>query len=503
LKRSPLLPIFLIVLTDIFGFTLVIPLLAIYAERMSATPLQATLLVSVYAVFQLISGPILGGLSDRFGRKPLLLVSQLGTLAGFILLARAEALWVMFVARILDGATAGNISIAQAYISDNTLPENRAKSFAVIGIAFGVGFFLGPFVTGQLATYSLNAPVWAAAGLSLTSILCTTFLLPGGAPKASTNVDPGPGGKRLSVFRAGAYSPYFSRPILGGLLVQFLLFALSFSTFTSGFALFAERRFTWDGHPFTPREIGFLFAWAGFLGILVQGFLGRLVKKLGESPLVAFGFAAMGLGYIGLAWAQTPAQLVAVASVASIGNAVLRPSLSSLVSQQAGPHEQGIVLGVNQSLSSVAQILAPILGGYLIEQGLLSSWALVAGAVSLVGLAASRWGSALVKRRVTALPASRRYPAHAARRKRDALTPGPSPPGGEGNLAHERPLVPASPPQRQPTQTPALGKAPEDRRPAPRHRNPKANSRGINCSGGGAQAAAAHAHPVHERLLRT
>lgn len=398
MKRSPLLPIFLIVLTDIFGFTLVIPLLAIYAERMSATPLQATLLVSVYAVCQLISGPILGGLSDRFGRKPMLLVSQVGTLIGFVILARAESLWVMFVARILDGATAGNISIAQAYISDNTLPENRAKSFAVIGIAFGVGFFLGPFVTGQLATHSLNAPVWAAAGLSLTSILCTTFLLPGGAPKAKASVDPGPGGQRVSVFRVSAYSPYFSRPVLGGLLVQFLLFALSFSTFTSGFALFAERRFTWEGHPFTPREIGFLFAWAGFLGILVQGFLGRLVKKLGESPLVMFGFAAMGTGYIGLAYAATPAQLVAVATVASIGNAVLRPSLSSLVSQQAGPHEQGIVLGLNQSLSSVAQILAPILGGYLIEHGFLAQWALVAGAISFVGILAARWGSQLVKR---------------------------------------------------------------------------------------------------------
>ena len=194
-RRSPLFPIFLIVLVDVFGLTLVIPLLAIYAEHFGATPFQATLLVSTYAVCQLVSGPILGSFSDHYGRKPVLLVSQMGTCLGFLLMARADALWIIFVSRIIDGATAGNLTTAQAYISDNTAPENRSKSFALIGIAFGVGFFIGPSVTGLLATYSLNAPIYLAAGLSLTSILCTTFLLPGGSPpRAHEGESAGPGG---------------------------------------------------------------------------------------------------------------------------------------------------------------------------------------------------------------------------------------------------------------------------------------------------------------------
>src|SRR5215510_6968761 len=149
-QRSPLLPIFLIVLVDVLGFTIVIPLLAYYAEKFGASPLVATTLVSVYAACSLISTPILGNLSDRYGRRRLLLVSQAGTCAGFLMLAFSSALWMVFVGRILDGITAGNLSIAQAYISDHTKPENRAKAFGVIGIAFGIGFFFGPAMAGWL-----------------------------------------------------------------------------------------------------------------------------------------------------------------------------------------------------------------------------------------------------------------------------------------------------------------------------------------------------------------
>jgi len=142
--RASLLPVFLIVLVDVFGMTLVIPLLAIYAETLGATPLQATLLVSVFAVCMLLSGPLIGWASDHYGRKPLLLISQIGTFIGFVVMARASSLWMLYLARIIDGATAGNLTIAQAYIADNTPPERRAKAFGLIGIAFGAGFFIGP-----------------------------------------------------------------------------------------------------------------------------------------------------------------------------------------------------------------------------------------------------------------------------------------------------------------------------------------------------------------------
>jgi len=176
-----LLPVFLIVLVDVFGMTLVIPLLAIYAETFHATPLQATMLVSVYAACQLVSGPLIGHISDRVGRKPMLLISQVGTFIGFIVMARARALWMLYLARVLDGSTAGNLSLAQAYISDHTEPSQRAKSFGLIGIAFGVGFFIGPSLTGYLsAKYGMTTPIYLAAVMSAISILCTATLLKGG-----------------------------------------------------------------------------------------------------------------------------------------------------------------------------------------------------------------------------------------------------------------------------------------------------------------------------------
>ena len=148
-QRVSLLPVFLIVLVDVFGMTLVIPLLAIYAESFHATPLQATMLVSVFAACQLVSGHIIGHMSDRVGRKPMLLISQVGTFIGFIVMARAQALWMLYIARVLDGSTAGNLSLAQAYISDHTEPSQRAKSFGLIGIAFGVGFFVAVPTTSE------------------------------------------------------------------------------------------------------------------------------------------------------------------------------------------------------------------------------------------------------------------------------------------------------------------------------------------------------------------
>lgn len=401
-----LIPIFLIVLVDVFGLTLVIPLLAIYAESLHATPLQATLLVSVFAVCQLVSGPLLGRLSDRIGRKPVLLLSQIGTLIGFIILARANSLWLVFLSRIIDGATAGNLSIAQAYIADNTRPEDRTKSFALIGIAFGLGFFIGPWVTGYLAGYGLGAPIYLAALMSLLSVVCTLALLPGGRPPQSADkpapgtgdAPPLPAGKRLSVFEWSGYSQYLQRPVLGGLLLQFLCFALSFATFTAGFALFAERRLTWNGRPFTPREVGYLFGYSGFLGLMWQGgLISRLVRRFGEPRLTAAGFAAVVISSTALGLVYRVPALVVIATIASFGNGVLRPVLSSLVSQQAAAHEQGVVLGLTQSLQSLASIVAPPLAGFLIEHGQLGPWAWVSAAAALLGLAVARWGSAQVR----------------------------------------------------------------------------------------------------------
>jgi MFS family permease len=385
-----LLPIFLVVLTDVFGLTLVIPLMPIYAERLGATPLQATLLVSTFAACQLFAGPVLGTLSDRFGRKPVLLVSQAGTMLGFLLMARAEVLWLVYVARALDGATAANLSTAQALIADHTPPERRSTAFAIIGIAFGLGFFIGPFGAGYLSQWGLTTPIYAAAGLSALGIVLTAALLPGGRPPARPpgEAADGPGGRRVSPFAVDAYAAYFRRPGLGARLGQFLCFALAFSLFTSGFALFAERKFTWQGHPYGPREVGFLFAYAGFLGILLQGgLLGRLVRRFGEPALVRAGFALAALGYAGLGLVTATPALVAISTFSSVGNGLLRPALTGLVSQRAEAHEQGVVLGLTTSLNSLSGIVAPAFGGVVLGRGWLAPWAFAAACLALVGWA--------------------------------------------------------------------------------------------------------------------
>jgi MFS family permease len=384
-------------MVDILGLTIMLPLLPFYAEHFGASPGVVGLLVSAYALCQLLAGPVLGQISDHLGRKPVLLVSQVGTCIGFLVLAWAPNLFFVFLARIIDGLTAGNLSVAQAYIADVTAPKERARAFAVIGIAFGIGFLVGPGVSGYLsAHYGYHLPILCAAALSLSSILGTTFLLPA-RPPLPEGAEPGdapaaPGGRRLRLLDWGAYAAYFRKPVLGGLLAEFFLFTFAFATFTAGFALFAERRFTWNGVPFGPKQVGYVFTYSGFLGILVQSAMrqGALVRKLGEVRLVTLGFLSAAAGYALLGFSFGIGLLLVAASFASFGNGVLRPALTSLITQQVSRSEQGVVLGLNQSLLSVAQIVGPAIAGALIDRGLLTWWALWAALITAAALVLNR-----------------------------------------------------------------------------------------------------------------
>lgn len=378
--KSPLLAIFLIVSVDVLGLTIILPLLPFYAEKLGASPAVVGLLVSTYAFCQLIAGPLLGRMSDHMGRRPLLLVSQLGTFIGFLILAYANALWLVFLSRIIDGATAGNLSLAQAYISDVTKPEERAKSFALIGIAFGMGFLLGPAISGFLVQYSYQYPIFAAAALSATSILATYFLLPQSTPATG---EP----RKFTILDWGNYIRYFRQPELGPLLWQFLGFALTFSLFMTGFPLFAERRFVWNGHPFGAKEVGYVYAYLGFLGVILQGgLIGRLVKMFGEINLVRAGFFVAMAGLAALAFTHSIPLMLVVAAAASLGTGMNRPALTSLITQRADRSEQGVVLGLTQSLNSIAAISAPAVAGLLIDHSLLAAWALLAALISGVAL---------------------------------------------------------------------------------------------------------------------
>jgi DHA1 family tetracycline resistance protein-like MFS transporter len=391
-SRSPLLPIFLIVLVDVLGMTIILPLLPFYAEHLGASATIVGALISTYAFCQLIAGPVLGRMSDSMGRKPLLIVSQFGTFIGFLILAFANSLALVFLSRVIDGITAGNLSLAQAYIADVTTPENRARSFGVIGIAFGIGFLIGPGLSAFLAQYGYVWPILAAACLSALSILCTATLLPAGGPHLLPDEegDTGPGGKRLGVLDWKAYGQYFARPALGRLLWQFFFFAFSFSFFVSGFALYAQRRFSWHGHPFGATEVGYVFTYVGFLGVILQGgLIGRLVKWMGERKLVWTGFAANTVAYALFAWTRTLGQLLGASTISSYGNGVIRPAVTALITHQAGRREQGVVLGLTQSLTSISQIIAPLIAGALIDREWLALWALGIAGVALCGMLAS------------------------------------------------------------------------------------------------------------------
>ena len=383
-SRTALLPIFLIVAVDILRLDdCAAGILPFYAERYGASPQVVGLLVTVYALCQLLSGPFLGRLSDRTGRKPMLIVSQLGTCAGFILLARSHALWMIFLSRFIDGITAGNLPIAQAYISDITVPENRAKAFGVIGIAFGVSFFIGPAISGYLVRFGFAAPAWAAAALSLASVLCTYALLPPVVQHVPSPEEPETAGSPL---RPAVFLKYLRDPGLGRLLLQFFFFGLAFADFMSGFALFAERRFTTHGHPFGAREIGYYYTYLGFLAIISQGYLlQKLIKRFGEKRLVIGGFFAQALGYGALALVHRAPALLFTALFNSLGSGVLRPALTSLISQRASRRDQGMVMGLAQSLVSIGQIISPILAGFLIGRHDLNTWALSAALFSLCG----------------------------------------------------------------------------------------------------------------------
>lgn len=386
-SNPALLPIFLIVAVDVLGMTMILPLLPFYAERYGASPELVGLVLMTYPLFQLVAGPILGRLSDRHGRRPLLIVSQLGTCVGFLILANARSLPLIFLSRVLDGATAGNLSLAQAYISDVTTSEERAAAFGLIGIAFGMGFLFGPALSGTLAQFDYSYPAWAAAALSLTSVACTWTLLPEAKPHAE-EAESGPGGKRLAVLDWGAYAGYFRRPELGLLLADFFVFSLMFGLFLSGFALFAERRFMAGDRPFGPKEVGYLYAYSGLLGVIIQGgLLKRLVRRFGERSLMLAGYGCAAAGLAGLAVARPLAALVPVFTVNAFGHSVLRPCLTALVTRRALRSEQGLVLGLTQSLYSVAMIVTPLASGWLIGGGLLSAWALAGAGLAALGLA--------------------------------------------------------------------------------------------------------------------
>jgi MFS family permease len=378
--RAPdlsLVPTFIVVAVDATGMGIILPLLPFYSQRLGATPFLVGALVSAYAVCQLVAGPIVGILSDRYGRRKVLLVSQIGTLAGFVLLALAPSLTLVFLARIIDGLTSGNISVAHAYAAEHSTPETRKQALGATSGAIGTGLVLGPALSGFLVPYGPTPPVWAAAALSLISILATIALLP---PDASEPLYL----QRIPERKA-------TRTMLGiryawGVLVLLIVFFFVNSMFLSQVGLYLAARFAWDGHAFGARELGWVFAYAGFINIIVQGFLiTRANLVASDRAVVIIAFASMATGFCGLALVNGVGLLAVFLTLIIVGFMFTRATLTFELSRSAAINRQGMIMGFNQSLMSVANIAAPLISGALIGHRLYIGWALSMAGIATCG----------------------------------------------------------------------------------------------------------------------
>jgi DHA1 family tetracycline resistance protein-like MFS transporter len=353
--------LFLIVFIDLVGFGVVIPLLPFYGLHFGASPAEVTGMMACYSLAQLVSSPLLGRLSDKVGRRPVLLISLLASVASYLWLGFADALWMLFAARLLSGAGAGNIAAAQAYITDVTTPETRARGLGVIGAAFGLGFTVGPALGGLVAgsnpdAAALASPAFVAAALSALAFVVAFIALKESLPEASRRAPARP--SRWQVAR-----DVLTRPALRQLIFLLFITVTAFAGMETTFALWAHSAFGWG-----PREVGYNFLFVGVVLVVVQGFLiGPLTRRFGETRLVLGGAGLIALGLLGLPFALTLPRLLAVNVLLAVGMGLLNPAITSLISQSAEIDERGGILGVSQSASSLSRILGPLVAGLLFE----------------------------------------------------------------------------------------------------------------------------------------
>jgi MFS transporter, DHA1 family, tetracycline resistance protein len=376
------LVIFFTVLLDLVGFGIVIPLLPFYALEFSATPLQIGLLFACYSMAQFLFAPVWGALSDRHGRRPILLMSiGLGSLmlAGF---ASSTTLWMLFLFRTLHGVFAATISTAQAYIADITAPEDRAKGMGMLGAAFGLGFTVGPWIGGELSVHGHAAPIWLACGLSALNFVLAYFLLPESRDMSNASE------RRPRPINPTAFLKVFKHPAVGTCILLTFVMTFAFSMMEASFALFGEQQYKLEA-----KDIGRLMGVMGVVMILVQGgLIGRLTKRFGEANLVRLGLPCLGLSIAALAFAEPSesgrlifSEMGAVCALIALFHGLAQPSLFSIISKRTSVDDQGLVLGTNQSLSALARATAPALG--LLAFGQLSVFAPFIGAAILLLLA--------------------------------------------------------------------------------------------------------------------
>jgi MFS transporter, DHA1 family, tetracycline resistance protein len=369
----PLFVIFLTIFVNLVGFGIIIPLLPFYAQTFGASPIAIGFMFASFSLSQLVASPVLGDLSDRWGRRPVLIFSLLGTVVSFAMLAVARSLTMIFAARIVDGLSGGNITTARAYIADVTTEENRAKSFGLLGAAFGLGFIVGPALSGLFARISYTAPIWAAVAITIVATALAYFWLPETVHRAHA----GGGGQWR------ALADLWKRTNLRVLFTVDFAYWAAFAVYQSTFALFGARRFG-----FTAVGTGYLLAAFGFLGVVVQGGLvSPVVRAIGERRTLTVGLVAAAIGWGGSALTYSLPVFVAMLVPGALGIGLCNATLSSLISKAAAPGEQGRVQGAAGALESLGRTIGPVWGNGAL-QGLGEGAAYGTAAAALVGAAA-------------------------------------------------------------------------------------------------------------------
>jgi len=344
----PLLVIFLTILVNLVGFGIIIPLLPFYAETFGASPLVVGLLFAVFSVAQLVAAPALGDWSDRYGRRPVLIFSLLGTVVSFIMLAVAHSLTMLFLARVVDGLSGGNISTARAYVADVTEPKDRARAYGLIGAAFGLGFILGPAIGGVLSPFGLSVPIWVAAAITLLATFLAWWWLPETVHRAHAGVG--------NPFR---YLPaLLRRPRVGRMLTIDFVYWFAFAIFQTTFALFAAYRFGFDA-----SKTGYVFSAFGILGVVVQGgFIRPVVHRLGDKTTFMTGLVLASIGLVAAAFAHSVVIFMATLVPLALGMGLGHPTVASLVSRAGAKEEQGRIQGAASAVESLGRTVGPVWG---------------------------------------------------------------------------------------------------------------------------------------------
>ncbi len=345
---------------DVLGLGVLIPVLPYYAQQFRTDAFTVGLLSAAFSIAQFTSSPFLGALSDRIGRRPVILFNILGSSLAYYLFAWSNTLWLLMLARVLEGVTGGSISTAQAYIADVTPPEDRMKRFGLIGAVFGLGFIIGPAFGGFLSTFGLAMPAYAAGTLCLLATTFGFFMLPESLPAERRETTP---------LQAGDANPFakvaqaLARDAIRPILLAVFVVNVAFGGLQSNFAVFTLKRFGMG-----PQANAWIFVYIGCLSIFMQGVVvRRLPKTLNPVRTSMLGLTAMSVGFLGISFSEVPWHLYPAIAILAFGNGIAAPMMTALISKRVGEREQGTVLGSSQAILSATRIVGPLFAGAVFD----------------------------------------------------------------------------------------------------------------------------------------